>query len=399
VADLPPAVVIGGENIAVSAARSLSRAGVAVYALGAPLDPVRHSRHCVEFTDVGAGEGVTERCMDWLRRRRLAGAAVLPCNDDSLELVATRRAELEELGYRPVEANDEGLLAMLDKRRTYELAGSLGVPAPRTATLTGQGDVEAVASGFSFPCALKPLHSHLFVRHFGLLKKVLVANDREQLASAAESMRELGLDVLVTEIVPGADDQFRSYYTYLDERGEPLFDFTKQKLRQWPIRFGLTTYHATIWDPEVAELGLRFAQGAGLRGVVNIEFKRDPRDGLWKIIECNHRFTAANDLVRASGIDVPLLAYCRATGRPAPVFGSYRLGLHMWHPVEDFRAMLAYRREDELTARAWFRSLLRPQHFPLLSLDDPKPTLVKSFRQARWAVRGLWRRAGAGQRA
>jgi D-aspartate ligase len=90
-----------------------------------------------------------------------------------------------------------------------------------------------------------------------------------------EPILDAGHPMLVTEYVPGPDDQYRSYYTYLDHEGEPLVHFTKRKLRQYPTHFGLGSYHLTEWNPEVAELGLRFARGAGLRGLVNVEFKRD----------------------------------------------------------------------------------------------------------------------------
>jgi predicted ATP-grasp superfamily ATP-dependent carboligase len=125
----------------------------------------------------------------------------------------------------------------------------------------------------------------------------------------------------------------------------------------------------------------------GLRGVGNVEFKRDPRDGEYKIIECNHRFTAASDLVRHSGIDMPLLAYKRALGLPYDPIRGYRLGVRMWHPIEDVRSLRGYREEGSLTVGAWLRSLWHRQHFPLLSLDDPGPSMaslgVKARRLAR----------------
>src|SRR6266550_4249663 len=65
-AGLPPAVLLGGENIAVSAARSLSREGARVHALGDITEPVRASRHCYEFVDVGARKGVADRYLEWL---------------------------------------------------------------------------------------------------------------------------------------------------------------------------------------------------------------------------------------------------------------------------------------------------------------------------------------------
>src|SRR6185437_4458297 len=125
-----------------------------------------------------------------------------------------------------------------------------------------------------------------------------------------------GLDVMVVEMVPGPDSRLCSYYTYLDESGTPLFHFTKRVIRRSPPVFGGGSYHITDWLPEVKELGLRFFQAVGLRGLGNVEFKRDERDGRLKLIECNARFTEANCLVMASSLDLPLLVYNRLVGRP-----------------------------------------------------------------------------------
>jgi predicted ATP-grasp superfamily ATP-dependent carboligase len=382
-----PAVLLGGENIAVSAARSLSAEGARVYALGDATDPVRASRHCHSFVDVGARKGVADRYLEWLRADGPRAGAVLPCDDDSLEMIARNRAALVEWGYSPIEADDEVLLAMLDKDRTYELSRQAGVPTPRTVAVRTREEAARAAGEFMYPCALKPLSSHEFAQHFGILQKVLLAEDRDELMAAFEQTLEHGVEMLVTEIIPGGDDQYFSYYSYLDPDGRPLYHFCKRKLRQWPVHFGLTTYHEAIWDPRVAELGLKFFQGVGLRGVGNVEFKLDPRDGEYKIIECNHRFTAASDLVRHVGIDMPVIAYRRALGLPVEPVRGYRVGVRMWHPVEDVRSLRGYRAEGSLTVGAWLRSLMHRQHFPLWSPSDPGPSFasmsVKLRRQGR----------------
>lgn len=371
---LPAAILLGGEMIAVSAARSISRSGVRIVALGDTTDPVRHSRFCHAFVDVGSKRGLLERYLAWFESGPGEGV-ILPCDDESVELVARHRERLLGWGYQPIEANDEVALAMLNKARTYELAARAGVPTPRTQRVSTHEDVARVAEAFEFPCALKPIQSHVFAMHFGIRRKLDVVQEPSELEEAFERASALGIDMLATELVPGAEDQFASYYAYIAADGQPLFHFTKRKLRQWPIRFGLGSYHLTSWDSEVAELGLRFFEGIGLRGVGNVEFKRDSRDGRWKLIECNHRFTAATEQVRLSGIDIPLLAYNRVVGRADPPVESYRTGLALWLPIEDTRAFLAYRREGELTTGAWLRSLARPLRFPMFRLSDPKPTL------------------------
>lgn len=388
---LPPAVLVGGGPIAVSAARSLHREGVRVFALGAATDPIRSSRACSSFTDIGAYAGAQERCLGWLEKGP-RGAVLLPCDDNSLELVARHRPWLLERGYVPIEANDDVLLAMLDKARLYELARKGGIEVPRTMELQGEPDLEAAAAALDFPCAVKPLHSHRFAGHFGLRKKALIAESPSELKAAFAQLRALDLEALATEIIPGPDDAYVSYFSYVDEHGEPLFDYTKRKLRQWPPGFGLACYHVTDWNPAVRDVGRRFFAAVGLHGVGNVEFKRDSRDGRFKLIECNHRFTAANELVRLTGVDIPLFTYRRLVGLPLPPMNSYRVGAHMWHPIEDLAALRAYRRSGQLSFRAWARSLLHRQHFPMFRFDDPLPTARSLLTHVQVRARRLVRR-------
>jgi D-aspartate ligase len=382
-----PAVLLGGSTNALSVARSLWLTGVPVDVLadGRGESVARHSRACRRYFAAGAngcGEGVAAAWMGWLLGES-DPAVLLPCSDEGVEFIATRRSELEAAGHRPIEGDDAASLRMLDKASSYELARSADVPAPRTMTIT---DISQLADAdFSFPCGIKPLHSHLFAQRFNTAAKGATVKSREQARAILEPILAAGVAMMLTEVIPGPDDRYRSYYTYIDDRGEPLLNFTKRKLRQYPTHFGLGSYHLTEWNAEVARLGMRFALAAGLRGVVNVEFKEDPRDGRLKLIECNPRFTEVNEQVRAAGIDLALLAYNRRVGRPLPPVDSFTDHLGMWFPVADLRALRDYRRKGELSLLAWARTLGHRQAPVMFSWRDPKPSLLV-WRGRLWAV-------------
>jgi predicted ATP-grasp superfamily ATP-dependent carboligase len=356
-----------------------------VIALGSGTDPLRHSR-CAEFVD-GAGDLQTS----WLEylHNATTGSVLLPCSDDGLELIGRNVSTIRELGLVPVEARGEVLLALLDKHRCYTLALDAGIPVPETVAVTDAGDLRRAAARVGFPCALKPRYSHVFHRH--VQGKGFVAGDQAELERAFARTTAIGIDMLVTELIPGRDDVYPSCFSYLDENGEPLLLLTKHKLRQYPIGFGTASYHVTNWDPEAAELGVRFLRAVGMRGLANVEFKRDPRDGRLKLIECNPRLTGTTGLFRAAGVDLPLFIYSRLAGRQTPAVGTYRLGMGMWWPLNDFRAFQAYRRRGELSFRGWSRSLLRPQHLPLASWRDPMPTIVALSRRVTNGLKKLQR--------
>ena len=389
-ATAPPAIVLGGGWTAMPVVRSLGDAGVPVYALGNATDAVRWSRALTTFVPLGREPGMQERWLEWLRGAP-AGSVVLPCEDEGLELIAKNRAMLLELGLIPFEADDEVLLAMLDKSRTYELAREIGIEAPLSFNVHTEDDMAVALERISYPCALKPVHSHAFARHFAGMKAFRVHSDDDMRAALSRTVA-LGIEMIVTEIIPGRDDQFFSYYSYIDEEGEPLLHATKRKLRQHPIWFGSGCFHATDRNPEAAELGLRFFEGVGLRGLGNVEFKRDARDGRLKLIECNHRFTAATGLMRAAGLDLPLFVYNKLTDRPLPTVDEYRPGMTMWYPMRDLRAFAAYRRHGEISWLPWLRSILSRHHYPVASLRDPKPVLANNLRLFGRVRRVLHRR-------
>jgi D-aspartate ligase len=374
-------VLLGETGSALSLARSLGRVGVPVYVLGSDGSSLpAASRYCTAFVELGAGEDVIERWLDWLEQDGPSGAVLIPPGDEGVELIVRHSKRLEDLGYHLPETAGEISLAMLDKTRTYELAREVGIPCPRTWQVRSEADAVRIGREVTFPCALKPVHSHHFAKHFRV--KVLLARDVNELLSGFGRTRELGLEMLVTEIIPGPDHFNWTYRAYIDERGEALFSLTTHKLRSLPIHFGTNCYLVTRWHPEVAETGLRFLQKVGLRGLAHTELKRDPRDGQFKLIECNHRFVNVQEVVRRAGLDVALFVYRRALGQQTPPMDSWREDVHLWFPLRDWRAARDYRNEGELTWPGWLRSLARRRVYtPVLALDDPRPAFVKVWRK------------------
>jgi D-aspartate ligase len=369
------AILLGGKETAVPVCRSLGRAGIPVLALGAARDPVRYSRYCSRYIEVEDGEGM-ER--EWLQRllSKPTPGVLMPVSDHGVELVARNREALVACGYLPFETGDGASLEMLDKSRSYEIATGAGVPTPRFAILRDPADVDGALDRLAFPCGIKPLEGHLFRERTGLNEKVIPVEDEEEFARLAEGWLRDGLGLMATEIVAGPDDGIYALFTELDEHGEPSFTFTNRKLRQDPPHFGVGCYVKHEESPEVVELGLRFLRAAGLRGVAHVEFKRDPRDGRFKLIECNPRFNLSIELLIASGLDLPLFLYRRLRGEATPQLAVRRSELHLWHPVPDLRSLRVQRRAGELTVARWIRSLLHRQRFTLLAADDPRPSFA-----------------------
>jgi predicted ATP-grasp superfamily ATP-dependent carboligase len=373
----PPVVLLGGDANALSVARSLSRDGVPVHAIGLSNSPARWSRRC-RWIPVDTTADVQDSWSRYLlgpESERLRGAVLLSCCDDGIELIVNHREELSRR-FTLDDSNKDAQLSMLNKLATYRAAVAAGVPTPRFWVAESREQLNRIRDELCYPLIVKPQHSHAFAARIGKGKFLRVENFSELLNAHRRLTEQVGIAVVLMESIPGPDDRLCSYYTYLDEHGRPLFDFTKRIIRRSPMNRGPACYHVTDWNPEVKEVALRLFQHVGLRGLANAEFKRDERDGQLKLIECNARFTAANCLVAASGLDLAKFVYNRLVGRPFQLPDKYATGLHLWDPVLDVRAFWELRRANLLTFGDWVSSLRRPKVLPYFRWSDPLPSIM-----------------------
>lgn len=381
-ADLPPVVVLGGEANALSVIQDLGRLGVAVYAAGEGDVCTRYSRYC-RWVDFEAGEDWEESCARFLLGAEsdfLRGAVLLACSDGALRVLARHRHELAKR-FKLDDSDPAAQMAMLDKLTTYRLASAAGVPTPAFWEASTRNEVLALTSSLRFPLMVKPRLSHVYESRFG--RKHVIVEDLTQLLSAYDAASEAGVDVLLMEWIPGPDDRLCSYFTYLDGRSEPLLHFTKRVIRRYPTGMGAATYHVTDWIPELVEISNRLFKHAGLRGLANVEFKYDDREGQYKLIECNARFVASNRLVSASGMNLAAFVYYRSIGLPVPPPKAYKVGLRLWDPVRDYWAFGELRRGGQITLGQWLRSVLHRHTFPFFSWRDPRPALGRLTKPMR----------------
>jgi predicted ATP-grasp superfamily ATP-dependent carboligase len=390
-ARLPPVVLVEGEGNpnGLSVVRSLGRRGIKVYAITPPKSYVRYSRHCTWIADsLTGGESADERARyllgpesDWLR-----GSVLMTSYDPGLQLLARYRDRLREK-YLLDLCNPAAQLCMLDKLATYQAAVAAGVPTPRFWVAQSREQVLSCRDQLVYPLLVKPLLSHVYRGRFEV--KFAWAHNWEEMLAAYTKAEQAGIDVMLVEEIPGPDDHLCSYYTYLDEQGNALFDFTKRIIRRYPPVRGPACHHITDRVPEIKAPALALFRQVGLQGLANVEFKLDERDGVYKLIECNARFTASNCLVADSGYDLASFVYNRIAGLQQPPLGEYKIGKRLLFPVEDFYCYRVLRRQGRLTFWQWLKSVAHFTTFPIFRWSDPWPTLV--FEAARLRSGLAWR--------
>ena len=93
-------------------------------------------------------------------------------------------------------------------------------------------------------------------------------------------------------------------------RRRPAASMIVRRLRQHPPLFGrASTFVETIEQPELEELSERFLRHIGYYGLVELEYKHDPRDGLTKLLDVNARTWGYHSLGQRAGVDFPHLLF------------------------------------------------------------------------------------------
>ncbi len=366
----PPALILGGHANALSVARSLATRGITVRAITHPDWPIALSRY-VERIALPP-ESFWEEAAQFLTSsdsEPLRGSVLLAATDEALSILIEHRSELEKK-FRLDRSNPVAQQRMLDKITTYEAARAAGVPTPRYWIV--RTNLDEIADELVYPLLIKPRLSHLVWPVLGSRKHVTAHSFRE-VEEVVRVFAAGGVESFLVEKIPGPDDLLCSYNTYLDEQGAALFDFTKRIIRRHPKNMGLATYHITDHVPGLKERSLRLWRHVGLQGLANAEYKLDQRDGEYKLIECNARFTGGTPLAVSCGLDLGEFVYRQVVGLPTKELKGYRAGVRLWEPRRDFAAYRELRKLGELTLWQWVRSVLYRQSFSLFSWRDPGP--------------------------
>jgi predicted ATP-grasp superfamily ATP-dependent carboligase len=344
-----------------AAIRSLGRAGIPVLALDHRSSPLGfRSRYATPFPvpDPAADEeGFVARVAE------IEGPAVVfPTHDPPLNALARNRERLPGLRFPfpPWSA----LEAIQDKRHQLETAVSAGVPTPETRYPESPAAARAAAAELGYPVLVKPQHPDGFKRAFG--KQAFRCKTAAEVERAYAEAEPFG--PMVQELVPGGDDELYSLGSYLREDGEPLGLFSGRKLKQVPPGIGTCRVGEAVWVQEVVDSGLGFLRALGFHGLSQVEFKRDPRDGRFKLMEINPRLWQWHGLATACGVDLPVIAYRDLAGEkvePVSMDGSGRI----W-------AISLFPGERPVFPRPPFTDAV-------FASDDLKPGLVHAVRAMR----------------
>jgi len=190
-------------------------------------------------------------------------------------------------------------------------------------------------------------------------------------------------------MIPGGGEQQYAYCAFFREGG-PVASMTVRRRRQHPSDFGrASTFVETISMPELAEPSCRFLAAIGYYGLAELEYKRDPRDGVCKLLDVNARTWGYHSVGGPAGVDFPYLLFRDQIGAPVaeaqaqPGVRWIRLSTDVPNALRDIRA-------GRLRPGEYLRSLRGVHAEAVFSVRDPLPGLYETVLLPYLAVkRGL----------
>jgi protein-tyrosine-phosphatase/predicted ATP-grasp superfamily ATP-dependent carboligase len=374
-------LVIGDDTRSfLSTVRSLGRQGLEVHV--APFDfrsPALASRYikATHFLPyyLDGGQEWKDAMLSLLREHRFA--LVVPCDERGLLPLCLHRDELAALSALAI-PSPQALDIFFDKVRTRELAESVGVPVAPGRMLARDDTVDSIVAAVGLPVVIKEPMSYalpeLYVR-----TSTRIVSERAALEAWLARHDHAG-PILLEQMFPG----FGLGVSVLCHEGEVLQAFEHHRAHEMN---GSSYYRKSApLDPERLAAVERMAKASAYTGLAMFEFKVNPADGKWILIEVNARPWGSLPLPVSIGIDFPYRLYrLLARGETTPPM-DYRAGRYCRNLVQDMwqarsGAAQLVRRPHAFAAHcagwlwSFHRIALGREHHDTLVLDDLKPGL------------------------
>lgn len=283
-----------------------------------------------------------------------------------------------------------------DKFEQYKMAKENDISLPKTYIVRSLKDIKECRNNLVFPVLIKGLDVTQWRKEISGTIKGFVISNNKQLDEKVSFLIEKKVFFLIQEIIEGPDTSHYKYNTYISEKGKVLAEFTLQKLRQNPIRYGVGSLVQSIKYDDLLYVGRKLFKAIGYTGVGSAEFKLDKKDGKLKLIEINPRYWQQNSLTTKCGINFPLINYLDLTGQNPTAVKNFQKDIKWLNIYMDFDSFMKYRKEGELSGTEWIKSLRGKKILSDYAFDDLLPGLyeigfgLKLFRLPLFVLKRLF---------
>jgi D-aspartate ligase len=371
--------------------RSLGRQGISVYVVNSDSrSPASSSRYCrrqfLWDIDQEHPEDSVERLVN-LGRKIGPRPVLIPTTHDAAALFVADNARFLKDAFIFPDQPPSLVRALASKKEMYFLAKRFGIPTPETSFPQTRFDVARFLEHATFPVMLKGIDGVRLQKRTG--KKMVIVRDQQELLDTYDALEEPGNpNLMLQEYIPGGDDTIWMFNGYFNKDSDCLVGFTGKKIRQFPVYTGSTSLGICLPNEAVSKTTKEFMKVIGYRGILDVGYRYDARDGLYKVLDVNPRLGGTFRLfVAENGMDVVRAQYLDLTGQPVPE-SAPPSGRKWIVEDSDFVSCLRYYKDGKLTLKEWIKSFRGIREGAYLALDDPRPF----FELCAGDIRNLFRR-------
>ena len=370
-------VVVGGDFPGLGIVRSLGRQGVPVCVVDDEQSISRFSRYCtlsVRVPDLRDELRTVEALLELDERFELTGWVLFATRDEIVAAIS-RHSDVLADRYRIPVARWDAIRCACDKRNLYGLGEELGIPVPRTWRATTLEELDAL--DLQFPVAVKPAIKERFI--YETKAKAWRANTRTELRELYQKAATVidPAEILLQDLIPG-DGRHQYAYCAFYKDGRSIGSMTARRRRQHPPEFGrASTFVETVDVPELEEYSGRLLDALDFYGLVELEYKHDPRDDQFRLLDFNARAWGYHSLGAVAGVDFPYLLFADQLGLEVEPRRA-RPGVRWIRFMTDVPTALVEMKTGRLDLRSYLRTVLGGFDVEaVFSCEDPRPGLAE----------------------
>lgn len=379
--EMPGVIVIGDHVQGLGIIRSLGKRQIPVYLVhDKTLCIGRFSKYLRKFfksPEISDQSEYINFIIGLAKKYNLYGFNLIPTNDAAVYLLSKNKRILEEY-YKISTPGYEIIDFAYNKKLTLTLAENNNIPIPSTFYPENIEDLNEIHSNIKYPVIIKGIVGHEFYQKTGV--KTFIANSKEELVGHYKKIESV-IDpskIMIQEVIPGPTELVHSFSSFFKE-GEIVAWWTGKKIRSHPMSFGTGTFVKSVYEPQLLDLGKRILRAIDYYGISEIEFKLDPRDGKFKLIEMNARTWLQHTLPARCGVDFPYLLYSDMIGKQVQPINNFNSNVAWIHLYPDIAIVMSLILKNDLKIKDLISSLRCEKEFAVLSIDDPLPFIAETL--------------------
>lgn len=311
----------GQQRKTLAAARSLGEKGIKVISgEETRFNITGFSKYCSKSLVYPNIKGNPEKFYQWLvdTIKKYKCDVLFPMDDDSMDVVMKNYEEISSLCnvfLPPIESYK----ILEDKSGQADIVKEAGVDLPKTYKLKEVSECEILADDLTYPVVIKP-------RKSSGSRGIRIIDNKEEFVTTYKAIHKQYPLPIVQEYI-GYGERYDVCLLF-DEDGENAAAFVQKEIRHFPVDIGPSTVQKSVDFPELIEKSLEIMKRVKWRGIVELEYMVDERDGKLKFMEINPRFWASLYTAIISGVDFPYLLYKLSLGEKIDKVSDYKTELY-----------------------------------------------------------------------